>query len=118
MTPRTFRLLKRHQGQRASINGATQIRAGVIRPEVIIPLRKAAPQSLDRTREQGMDVGSTVRIIRNPYFGKLGRVAALPSEPARLDSGSRARVVSVQVEGLEEPVSVPRANVEIIEGHD
>ncbi len=118
MAPRTFRLLKRHQGQRASINGATQIRAGVIRPEVIIPLQGTAPQSLDRPGEHGMDVGSTVRIIRNPWFGKLGRVASLPSEPARLDSGSRARVVSVWVEGLEEPVSVPRANVEIIEGRD
>ena len=118
MAPRTFGLLKRHQGQRASINGATQIRAGVIRPEVIIPHQGTAPQSLDQPREQGMDVGSTVRIIRNPWFGKLGRVASLPSDPARLDSGSRARVVSVRVEGLEEPVSVPRANVEIIEGRD
>ena len=118
MAPRTFGLLKRHQGQRASINGATQIRAGVIRPEVIIPRQGTAPQSPDRPREQGMDVGSTVRIIRNPWFGKLGRVASLPSEPARLDSESRARVVSVRVEGLEEPVSVPRANVEIIEGRD
>ena len=118
MAPRTFRLLKRHQGQRASINGATQIRAGVIRPEVIIPLQGAAPESPDRPGEQGMDVGSTVRIIRNPWFGKLGRVASLPSEPSRLDSESRARVVSVRVEGLEEPVSVPRANVEIIEGRD
>ena len=118
MAPRTFRLLKRHQGQRASINGATQIRAGVIRPEVIIPLQDAVPQAPDRLGEQGMDVGSTVRIIRNPWFGKLGRVASLPSEPARLDSESRARVVSVRVEGLEEPVLVPRANVEIIEGRD
>lgn len=118
MAPRTFRLLKRHQGQRASINGATQIRAGVIRPEVIIPLQGAVPQEPDRPGEQGMDVGSTVRIIRNPWFGKLGRVASLPSEPTRLDSGSRARVVSVRLEGLEEPVSVPRANVEIIEGRD
>lgn len=118
MAPRTYGLLKRHQGQRASINGATQIRAGVIRPEVIIPHQGTASQSLDQPGEQGMDVGSTVRIIRNPWFGKLGRVASLPSEPARLDSGSRARVVSVRVEGLEEPVAVPRANVEIIEGRD
>jgi len=118
MAPRTFGLLKRHQGQRASINGATQIRAGVIRPEVIIPLQGAVPQAPDRPGEQGMDVGSTVRIIRNPWFGKLGRVASLPSEPTQLDSGSRARVVSVRLEGLEEPVSVPRANVEIIEGRD
>jgi len=33
-----FEELRRHQGQVVSINGQTQIRAGVIRPEVIIPV--------------------------------------------------------------------------------
>ena len=37
MAPGTFALLKKHAGRRASINGATQIRAGVIRPEVVSP---------------------------------------------------------------------------------
>jgi hypothetical protein len=118
MAPRTFRLLQRHQGRRASINGATQIRAGVIRPELIIPIQGAVPRASIAPEEHGMDVGSTVRIIRNPYFGKLGSIASLPPEPARLDSGSKARVVSVRLEDFNHPVSVPRANVEIIEGHD
>ena len=117
MAPRTFGLLQRHQGRRASINGATQIRAGVIRPELIIPIQGAAPRTSMDPEEHGMDVGSTVRIIRNPYFGRLGRIAALPPEPARLDSGSKARVVSVRLEDLDSSVLVPRANVEIIEGH-
>ena len=38
MAQKTFDLLKAAQGKKTSINGATQIRAGVIRPEVIIPL--------------------------------------------------------------------------------
>ena len=38
MAERTFSLLKSLEGKTASINGATQIRAGVIRPEVIVPL--------------------------------------------------------------------------------
>ncbi|HAP40655.1 MAG TPA: hypothetical protein DCQ94_12995, partial [Nitrospira sp.] len=37
MAPKTFALLSAHAGQKASISGATQIRAGVIRPEIIIP---------------------------------------------------------------------------------
>ncbi|MGH7474645.1 MAG: hypothetical protein ACREJW_11955, partial [Candidatus Methylomirabilales bacterium] len=37
MAKRTFDLLASKVGQRASCSGATQIRAGVIRPEVIIP---------------------------------------------------------------------------------
>ena len=37
MAPKTFALLSAHAGQKASLSGATQIRAGVIRPEIIIP---------------------------------------------------------------------------------
>src|SRR5262245_38492535 len=35
---KTFELLGRNSGREASIHGATQIRAGVIRPELIVPL--------------------------------------------------------------------------------
>lgn len=38
MAERTFALLNSRQGDQASVNGATQIRAGVMRPEIIIPL--------------------------------------------------------------------------------
>ena len=37
MADRTFGLLKKLSGYKASINGATQIRAGVMRPEIIVP---------------------------------------------------------------------------------
>ena len=37
MAERTFELLRGCAGMRASVNGATQIRAGVLRPEIIIP---------------------------------------------------------------------------------
>ena len=42
MARRTYDLLTSLQGRSASINGATQIRAGVIRPEVIVPLTSPA----------------------------------------------------------------------------
>ena len=37
MAKRTYELLHSNEGRFASINGATQIRAGVIRPEILIP---------------------------------------------------------------------------------
>ena len=37
MGAQTFDLLNENSDRLASINGATQIRAGVIRPEIIIP---------------------------------------------------------------------------------
>jgi hypothetical protein len=116
MADRTWKLIESHQGREASVNGATQIRAGVMRPEVVIPL--GAPDehaAAEATIVAGaLSVGRTLRIIRDPYFGLLGTVADLPQEPRVLPSGSKARVVAVELESGERVV-VPRANVELIE---
>ena len=116
MAERTFQLLKSREGKYASINGATQIRAGVMRPEIVIPL---SPEEIGDSAGTGqveglLEMGRTVRIIRDPYFGLLGTVAGLPPEPAVLGSGSKARVLEVKLDSGESVV-VPRANVELIE---
>lgn len=118
MARRTFDLLKRHEGRRASVNGATQIRAGVIRPEVIIPLGRhmeASEARPDNGRdENALEVGTPIRLIREPYFGQIARVAALPPELTRIPSGALVRVLQAELrDGAK--VTVPRANVEIIE---
>lgn len=117
MARRTFDLLSSHDGKEASVNGATQIRAGVMRPEIVIPLTEplAAGQG-DSGRVAGaLDIGSSIRIIREPYFGALGSVTRLPHEQVLLASESFARVVQVKLaDGAD--VTVPRANVELIEG--
>jgi len=116
MAQRTFDLLKSREDSQASVNGATQIRAGVMRPEVLIPWD--AEGARDSSREGHspgyLEIGTPVRIIRDPYFGRLGSVASLPSELRVLDSGSKARVLEVDCES-DGTVTVPRANVEIIE---
>jgi len=116
MAQRTFDLLKSKVGKLACINGATQIRAGVIRPEVVIPeIGSILSADTKRAYEQtGMDKGSLLRVIRHPYFGKIGKVVALPAPLMVLESGSKARVVEVQFEDGAVAV-VPRANVELIE---
>jgi hypothetical protein len=116
MAERTFRLFGSRVGAPAAVNGATQIRAGVMRPEIVIPIQTANHAgTIDESQIDTMlKVGATVRIIRDPYFGVIGKVAALPSELRTLDSGSRARVLEVSVDSQERFV-VPRANVELIE---
>jgi len=118
MAERTFQLLEAHKGKQASVNGATQIRAGVMRPEIIIPLSEQEKQSITEqhdTEHAGMlDIGRLVRVIRDPYFGLIGEVSGLPSEPVVLGSGSKARVLEVKLTSGES-VTVPRANVELIE---
>ena len=115
MAGKTFKLLKEHEGQMACINGATQIRAGVIRPEVVIPRIEQKHIEDEASAEvMGLAEGSQIRVIRHPYFGRLGNVTDLPSPLQKLESESRARVLEVEFEDGSKAI-VPRANVEMIE---
>jgi hypothetical protein len=121
MAGRTHELLVSRAGSDAAVTGATQIRAGVLRPEILIPWEgKAAtsstgPSAAEDLNEHVLRPGISVRIIRDPYFGIIGTAVALPSEPRVLGSGSKARVLEVKLPSGEQ-VCVPRANVELIEG--
>lgn len=113
MSTRTFDLLKSFEGYVAAINGATQIRAGVLRPEIIIPHEEK--EELEKeSLSAGMTAGTPVRIIREPNFGAIGEVVNLPVELQRVESGSKVRVLVVRLDDGTE-VTIPRANVEIIE---
>jgi hypothetical protein len=116
MAERTFKLLASREGDEAAVNGATQIRAGVMRPEVLIPVTRSALADQGPGRTDGLlEIGRPVRIIRDPYFGLIGAVSGLPHEPKVLGSGSKARVLEVKFESGKRVV-IPRANVELIEG--
>ncbi len=110
MARATYELLASLAGRTASVDGATQIRAGVIRPEIVVAGIDGTPAT---SHGRGLGVGATVRCIRAPYFGRIGTVSALPVEPVVLATETRARVVEVELDG--DKVIVPRANVEVIE---
>lgn len=118
MADRTFNLLSSRRGLKASISGATQIRAGVIRPEVVIPLDGAGGglQGAEAREKPttGLVVGCPVRAIREPYFGSIGKVTDLPPELQKLESEAMVRVLGVEF-GDGTRAIIPRANVELIE---
>ena len=115
MARRTFDLLKRLAGQTASVNGATQIRAGVIRPEVIIPCIESATADPHSDGNPEVMPGSFVRVVRDPYFGIHATVISMPSNPEMIESGVVTRVLRLKlVDGR--IVSVPRANIESLSG--
>jgi len=118
MAERTFKILAEHEGERASINGATQIRAGVLRPEVIIPFasEERGPKTEKDVRSSGLEIGSPVRIIREPYFGALGKVSSLPPELLQIETEAKVRILEVELQNGKKAI-VPRANVEMIEEH-
>ncbi len=115
MGSRTFDLLNKENGKFVSINGATQIRAGVIRPEIVIPLQESEiPETtVYQSDDRGIGEGSLVRIIRAPYFGKMGEVVSLPPELQQMESETMVRVAEVKIDN--DVLSIPRANLEMVE---
>ena len=120
MAQRTFDMIKLREGAVASINGATQIRAGVVRPEIIIPYNdddtygKSNESGSADGKSAGISIGDQIRIIRNPNFGMLGTVKSLPSELQTIETEAMARVLEVKFSDGQTSI-VPRANIEAIE---
>ena len=116
MARKTFDILAACAGREASISGATQIRAGVMRPEIIVPGQGDAQRADEPVshNQEGLQVGDLLRAIRAPHFGRIGRVSALPAELQQVESGARVRVLEIKFEDDSRAV-VPRANVELIE---
>lgn len=117
ISDKTFELLRSCEGMEAALNGATQIRAGVIRPEIIVPRDRVSTGELRDDRasfSKGMQPGMMVRIIAEPFFGAIGTILSLPVELQDVESESAVRILEVQLEDRRKVV-IPRANVEIIE---
>lgn len=113
MSRKTLDLLGKRAGMTASVSGATQIRAGVMRPEVLVP-HEVTGVELTEVDSGIMHAGSVVRIIRDPHFGELGKVIDLPTAPAVLDTEAKVRILTVALAGGER-VTLPRANVELVD---
>ena len=116
MAARTWELLCAHAGRVASVSGATQIRAGVLRPEILVPLQAHAGAHASEAEGGTLEVGSFVRVIRQPWFGRIGRVVELPAELSALDTEARVRVLVVAFADDGTQATVPRANVERLAG--
>jgi hypothetical protein len=110
MSERVYKLLKESDGKITSINGATQVRAGAIRPEIIIPIDFSYKSAVI---ESELKVGSKIRIIRVPYFGNLAEVVEIPKAMQKIATGAEARVIKVKLDN-NDIVVVPRANVELV----
>ena len=115
MGQQTFDLLRDNSGRLASINGATQIRAGVIRPEIIIPNNTSREENSarDAKKTSGMIEGSLVRVIRSPNFGAIGAVKELPAELRKMESETMVRVAIIKIDN--KLFEIPRSNLEVVE---
>jgi len=112
MSARIVELLKEFAGKEVSINGATQVRAGALRPELIVSEVAASARSVATQFETGLNIGSMVRLIRVPYFGMRGEVVELPHAMEEIPTGAHARILRARLADGS-VVTVPRANVEL-----
>ena len=106
-----YELLLKCQGMQASINGATQVRAGALRPEIIVNFPGSLESEL--AAEPLMEVGKPIRIIREPYFGLHAKVLEMPFKPEIIETGAEVRILKAELTDGR-IVKVPRANVEIL----
>ena len=113
MALRTFSILKENKNKHVSINGATQIRAGVLRPEIFIKSENNDKAEELTENDLVISEGSNVRVIREPFFGKIGKIASLPYELVEMSSETKVRVAEVEFEDNSKEI-IPRANLEVI----
>jgi transcription antitermination factor NusG len=86
-----------------------------MRPEIIIAKKDVTQHDVHVHEAGGLEIGDVVRIIREPWFGQIGLVAELPPELSALDTEAKVRVLKVKLDGTNEIVTLPRANIEKIE---
>ncbi|MCL6581968.1 MAG: hypothetical protein K6U08_10255, partial [Firmicutes bacterium] len=114
MRAEVFEALQAMEGRLACINGATQIRAGAIRPEVVVPFPEYTGAFVNReVVYEDLQKGLGVRVINDPYFGLKGTILELPREPQRIETECKTPVAVVELEDGR-TVVVPRANLEIL----
>ena len=113
MGDRVYSLLASCSGRAASINGATQVRAGAIRPEVIVAQSQPLEGGALIESAAVLGVGVQVRFIRGRYFGDSAEVTEMPVHPEMLVTGAMARVLRAKLRSGE-IVTVPRSNVEVL----
>ena len=110
MRPSVWQKLQHLQGRYASMSGRTHIRAGLVRPELVVcendwPAASPQAEAVSGT----VQVGSLVRILRGTYLDQIGRVVELPGERQQIATGARVRVAKVAL--AKATVTVSLANL-------
>ena len=116
MSNALYQELASHHGMSASIDGSTQLRAGVVRPEILIALEEDEPQQLEPVNtDRNLHVNDFVQLIREPHFGAIGRVVQLRSELQATEAGTMAALVHIQLEDGSS-IQIPVQNCQKIGG--
>ena len=119
--PRVIEIFEKNINNQVSINGVTQIRAGAIRPEIIIfdstnNIKKRLDENIDSKKNinnGGICVGTKIKVLKDPFFGHFGTVTKIIEDEVTFESGVICRALQVKLESGEVTL-VPKANIEVI----
>jgi hypothetical protein len=112
MNPSTVHLLSQFNGAQGMLDAAQPQRFTERRAELIIN-RPVTGRLIDTTATpQPLEVGTRVRVTRDPYQGVLGTVVELPHNPLLLDNGLCVKCAVVELMAGEY-VHIPLANLEL-----
>lgn len=119
MADEIFRELRALAGRLASLDGSTHLRAGVLRPEVIVPLADEGDVTTALRSAAELDAplvpGARVMVVRAPHFGQTGRLTALPPTPLAVESEAIVNAAVISCDGDGHELTVPLANLKRIE---
>jgi hypothetical protein len=107
-----FDLLRANEGEEASLSGQMDDHGEPIRPEVVI-FSAARHDVIPAANDSQLKEGVTVRIVREPYIGKVGTVKALPRNVRVVDSGLVLLGAEVDLHSGD-AIFVPINNLELI----
>jgi len=113
MCAHAYQLLSAHDGREAMLDGRFRSHWGSIRPEIVIPLPAVPERETSFDPDTPLQVGDTVRLLRAPHRGVVGKVEAFPVW-VRTQVGSRLPAARVRVEGNGETLIAPLINLEIL----
>jgi len=113
MSSRTFEMLAAYDGQQIALNGATRLRGGLARPEIIIPMSRTTQVKWLGEGPQ-LAVGTSVRLLAPDYLGQIATITSLPIGPRAAQSGVVAPVADVTLPG-DRRLRVPLVDLEALE---
>lgn len=94
-----FESIAKHEGMLASLDGSTQLRAGVQRPQVLFPLNEELPSDYSEPPlSEGIRVGDRVILVREPYFGVSGTVLEKSAELMNTPAQTQAAMVKLKLD--------------------
>ncbi len=105
-----YETIAAHAGMRAAIDGSTQLRAGVQRPQILIALSESEPEEYAESQiHQNIQPGDMVILIREPHFGASAEVLSIGSKLEKTEAGTMAAVANLRLESGQE-IQIPLQN--------